>query len=138
METALSRRADPADAALLAARLCLGAVFLYSGATKALDFSGAVAEFAALGLPLTAAAVLATVAVQLAGGLGVVLGLHARAAALLLAAFTVAATLIGHRFWLLSGAEFGRQFTTALEHLAIVGGFALLAARGPGRYALDR
>src|SRR3546814_1362196 len=50
-------------------------------------------------------------------------------AALGLAAFTVIATLIGHPFWTFEGADFQRQLTTALEHLAVVGGFLALTAR---------
>lgn len=132
METQASRH----DAALLAARLCLGAVFVYSGATKLLDWSGTLAEFGGLGLPMVPVAAAITIAVQLVGGIGVALGWRTRAMALALALFTIAATLVGHRFWTMTGVEFQHQFTTALEHLAIVGGFVLLAAIGPGRLSL--
>jgi putative oxidoreductase len=47
--------------------------------------------------------------------------------ALLLAGFTVAATLLGQRFWLRSGAEFRHELTTSLEHVAIVGGLLLVS-----------
>lgn len=60
-------------ASLLAARLCLAAVFLYSGATKLVFRSDGIAEFAALGW-------------------------RSGLAALALAAFTIAATLVGHPF----------------------------------------
>lgn len=123
---------------LLVARLCLGAVFLYSGVTKLTGWPDAVAEFAGLGLPFPAFALAATIAVQLAGGLAVATGFGARIGALVLAAFTIAATLIGHPFWMFDGVDFNRQFTTALEHLAIVGGFVLLALSGPGRLSLGR
>lgn len=122
---------------LLAARLCLAAVFLYSGATKLIQWHAAIAEFEALGLPLPTVAIAATVAVQLSGGLAVALGWRVRLAALALAAFIVIATLIGHPFWAFEGADFQRQLTTVLEHLAIVGGFLLLAAIGPGRLSLE-
>ena len=123
---------------LLAARLCLAAVFLYSGATKLIQWRSAIAEFEALGLPLpTTVAIAATVAVQLSGGLAVALGWQVRFAALALAAFIVIATLIGHPFWAFEGADFQRQLTTVLEHLAIVGGFLLLAVIGPGRLSLE-
>jgi uncharacterized membrane protein YphA (DoxX/SURF4 family) len=125
------------DAILLAARLCLGAVFIYSGATKLFDWNGTLAEFGGLGLPMVPAAAALTIAVQLVAGLGVALGWQTRAMAMALALFTIAATLVGHRFWTMSGIEFQHQFTTALEHLAIVGGFVLLAALGPGRLSLN-
>ncbi|ABS63995.1 DoxX family protein [Parvibaculum lavamentivorans DS-1] len=127
-----------ADIHLLIARLCLAAIFIYSGVTKLVGWEGALAEFSGLGLPFPALAVLATIAVQLAGGLAVASGYGARTAALVLAGFTIVATMIGHPFWRFEGEDFHRQLTVALEHLAIVGGFLLLAARGPGALSLGR
>jgi len=126
-----------ADSLLLAARLSLAAVFLYSGAVKLLGWQAAVTEFGQLNVPLPVIAVTVTVVVQLLGGLAVGLGWQVRAAASALAAFTVIATLIGHPFWAFSGVEFQRQLTTALEHLAIVGGFLLLTVTGPGCLSLE-
>lgn len=91
------------DSLLLLARACMAVVFIFSGAGKLLGWQSAVIEFEQLGVPLP----------------GTV--------------FTFVATLVGHRFWDHEGAEFHRQLTTALEHLAIVGGFLLLMITGPGR-----
>lgn len=113
------------------ARFCLAAVFIYSGVTKLIGWSGTIAEFETLGLPVPVLAAVATIVVQLAGGLAVLAGYRVEAAALGLAAFTVVATLIGHPFWTFEGQDFHRQLTTALEHLAIVGGFILLATGKP-------
>jgi uncharacterized membrane protein YphA (DoxX/SURF4 family) len=124
-----------ADSLLLTARLFLAAVFLYSGAVKLLAWQAAVTEIGQLDVPLPVIAVTATVVVQLLGGLAIALGWRVRAAAAALAAFTVIATLIGHPFWGFAGVEFQRQLTTALEHLAIFGGFLLLTVTGPGRLA---
>lgn len=122
---------------LLCARVCLATVFLYSGAVKALDWEAAVAEFVQLGLPIPSLAVATTIAVQLLAGLAVVVGLQVPLAAMVLAAFTVTATLIGHPFWTFEGVAFVRQLTTALEHLAIVGGLVLLSFTGPGHISMS-
>jgi hypothetical protein len=47
----------------------------------------------------------------------------------------VVATIIAHPFWLLHGAEFTRQLTTFLEHVAIVSGLgaAAILASAPSR-----
>src|SRR3546814_18540922 len=82
-------------------------------------------------------AVAATVIVQLSGRLSVALGWRVRRSARGRAAFTVIATLIGHPFWTFEGADFQRQLTTALEHLAVVGGFLALTARGAGRLSVS-
>jgi len=81
-------------------------------------------------MPLPAVFTIATIVVQLLGGAAVVLGgLGAQVGAALLAGFTIAATVLGHRFWLLQGASAQRELTTSLEHVAIVGGLLLLAVR---------
>ena len=122
-----------ADLVHLLARTCLAAVFIYSGATKFMDWNGTLAEFGAMGIPLPLFAAAATIFVQFAGGVAVLLDYQTRVAALLLAAFTIVATLIGHPFWTFEGVELHRQLTTALEHLAIVGGFILLALYGSAK-----
>src|SRR5690606_14616564 len=98
-----------------AARLCLAAIFLYSGATKLVFRSDGIGEFAALGLPVPALALTATIALQLGAGMALAVGWRSGPAALTLAAFTVAATLIGHPFWAFDGAALHGQLTTALE-----------------------
>ena len=131
------RLSSPSSGALLAARLCLAAIFLYSGATKLIFWSAGMGEFAALGLPTPALALAATIIVQIGAGLALATGWRSKVAALALAAFTIVATLIGHPFWTFEGADFHRHLTTALEHLAIVGGLIAIAAVGPGAFSLQ-
>ena len=110
----------------LIARLCLAAVFLYSGVDKLTHWRASIEEVKGDGLPWPAAFAGATVFTQLVGGCLVATGLLAWLGALLLAGFTIAATLLGHRFWLRRGTEFRHELTTSLEHVAIVGGLLLL------------
>jgi putative oxidoreductase len=109
------------------ARLCLAAVFLYSAVDKLGHWRSSIEEVKGDGLPLPAAFAAATVFTQLVGGVLVAAGFFAWLGAIMLAAFTVAATLLGHRFWLRRGAEYRHELTTSLEHLAIVGGLLLLS-----------
>jgi uncharacterized membrane protein YphA (DoxX/SURF4 family) len=109
------------------ARLCLAIVFLYSGVDKLWHWRSSIEEVKSDGLPWPAAFAGATVFTQLVGGCLVATGFFAWLGALLLAGFTVAATLLGHRFWLRRGAEFQHELTTSLEHVAIVGGLVLLS-----------
>jgi len=109
------------------ARLCLAAVFLYSGVDKLWHWRSSIEEVRSDGLPWPAAFAGATVFTQLVGGILVATDFFAWLGALLLAGFTAAATLVGHRFWLRHGAEFRRELTTSLEHVAIVGGLLLLS-----------
>ena len=109
------------------ARLCLAAVFFYSGVDKLWHWRSSIEEVKSDGLPWPAAFAGATVFTQLVGGFLVATGFFAWLGALLLAGFTIAATLLGHRFWLRRGAEFRHELTTSLEHVAIVGGLLLLS-----------
>jgi uncharacterized membrane protein YphA (DoxX/SURF4 family) len=111
----------------LIARVCLAAVFLYSGVDKLWHWRSSIEEVRSDGLPWPAAFASATVFTQLVGGCLVATGFFAWLGALLLAGFTVAATLVGHRFWLRRGSEFAHELTTSLEHVAIVGGLLLLS-----------
>jgi putative oxidoreductase len=111
---------------VIAARLMLAAVFLYSGQDKLRHWRASVAELTVLGLPAPPLFATATIATQIAGGISVAFGIAAAVGAALLAAFTIGATAFGHRFWLLHGMAARREFTTSLEHLAIVGGLILV------------
>ena len=108
------------------ARLCLTIVFLYSGVDKLWHWRSSIEEVKSDGLPWPAAFAGATVFTQLVGGFLVATGIFAWLGALFLAGFTLAATVLGHRFWLRRGAEFRHELTTSLEHVAIVGGLLLL------------
>jgi putative oxidoreductase len=102
-------------------------VFLYSGVDKLWHWRSSIEEVRGDGLPWPATFAGATVFTQLVGGFLVATGFFAWLGALLLAGFTVAATLLGHRFWLRHGSEFQHELTTSLEHVAIVGGLLLLS-----------
>jgi len=109
------------------AGLCLA--FAYSGIAKLLDFPGAVAEQVHFGLQPAALFAAATITVQL-GGSALVLLARGRAQALgavMLAGFTIVATVIGHAFWTMTGIERFQNLNAFLEHAGLVGGFLIVA-----------
>lgn len=112
---------------LARAALCLA--FVYSGVAKLLDWSGALAEQQHFGLQPAALFAAATIAVQLGASALVLFASGRKVAfgALALAAFTLAATLIGHAFWRESGMERFRDLNAFLEHIGLIGGFVLIA-----------
>lgn len=111
---------------IVAARICLAIVFLYSGMEKLWYWHDSLKEVEGYGLPWPRFCVVLTIATQLIGGALVASGYAVWLGALLLGGFTVAATLLGHRFWLYRGDQFRHELTTVLEHLAMLGGFLLL------------
>jgi putative oxidoreductase len=108
------------------ARAFMAAVFLYSGQDKLRHWRAGVEEVKGLGLPMPRLSAAATIAVQIVAGLSVLLGIGVAWGAAVLAIFTAAATVLGHRFWLLHGPPARQEFMTNLEHLAIIGGLLLL------------
>jgi putative oxidoreductase len=76
--------------------------------------------------------------IEIGGGLLLILGWQTRLAAWILAAFTVFATFIAHRFWEFDGAQYVPQLTSFMKNLAIAGGLLMVAACGPGRLSVDK
>lgn len=116
--------------ALRFACTALSIAFVYSGISKLLNFNAALGEAVHFGLQPAWLFASATIAVQL-GGSALLLFTRARAqaiGALLLAGFTVAATLIGHAFWTMEGMERFHNRNAFLEHIGLVGGLLLIAA----------
>lgn len=122
---------------MLLARLLLAWVFLDSGIAKLLHWHDGLEEVAALALPNPPLMLGLTVATQILGGLAVAFGFGARLGALGLAGFTLAATVLAHAYWGFDGTERIRQQITFLEHMAIIGGFLILAVQGPGPWSLE-
>lgn len=125
------------DALLLAARVLLGAIFVQSGFGKLMALGGFIAGLESQGVPM--APLLGTIgaAVECFGGLAVVLGAWTRLAALLVAGFTAAATLIAHRYWDAAPEAMTMQRIQFMKNLAIIGGYLALMASGGGRFSID-
>lgn len=118
------------DAAKLLGRLLLALMFILAGWSKIGGYAGTQAYMASAGVP--GALLPLVILVELGGGLLIALGYQTRLAAILLAGFTIAASLLFH--W-----KPGDQMQTLffLKNLAVAGGFLVLYASGAGRYSLD-
>ncbi len=121
---------------LLAARICLSAVYLYSAFDKLVNWQNGIDFVVHHRLPWPGPVLAGTIIVQLAGGLAVLLGIFAREGAVVLLLFTIVATIACHNPIGLKGEAFRRECMLSLEHLAIVGGLLLIAMTGPGELAL--
>lgn len=124
------------DYYLLAGRLFIAFMFVLSGANKLLFFSHGLDEVRARNLPFPRLALAATVAVQLICGVAIMAGFQTTIASLLLAVFTLATAIVFYDFWNQEGAQRTLMFTGFLEHVSIIGGFALLMGAGPGNLVL--
>lgn len=103
-------------------RVLLASLFVVSGIFKIIGFAGTVGYMGSLGLPVPTLAVIVTIFVEVGAGLALMTGSRlARPAALLIAVFTVGATLAAHRFWAVDPAAMQGQLTNFLKNLSIIG-----------------
>jgi putative oxidoreductase len=119
------------DVAALVGRVLMSALFVWSGFGKLTAAAETDAYFTSLGLPFPDLVRLFAVAAELGGGLAVLLGFQARLAAAGLAIWCLATAAAGHSNF----ADVGTQIHF-MKNVAMTGGFVLIAAFGPGAYAL--
>jgi putative oxidoreductase len=126
------------DGALLVARILIVGVFLVAGYWKLTGIAFFVTFFGAIGVPMPTIAAYATMVAEIALPLLIILGYQARLAALALIGLTVIATLLAHRYWEVPPAQQFGQAMNFWRNVGLVGGLLLIAAFGPGRFALRR
>lgn len=122
----------------LAGRLLLAWLFLPAGIGKLMGgYSGTVSYIASKSLPLPEAAAALAIAVEVLGGIALVLGWGTRWASMALAVFTLAAGVLFHNWWAMPAEAQMLQKIIFNDHIAIVGGLLVLAAFGPGGYSAE-
>jgi putative oxidoreductase len=134
------RETAGSDVVLLIGRVLLAAIYLYGGYQKLMELDGFAGYLASQGVAVGAYPIaLLAACTEFFGALCVLVGFGTRYAALLMALFTVVAALIGHQFWEVSDpAMYVNQMNHFMKNVAIVGGFLLVYAAGPGRLSIDR
>ena len=106
--------------------MCLA--YLWSGVIKLFQFDATAKHFAnRFGLPVPRATTALTITTQLVGSALFITGWYGWLGALLLAVFTIVATLIAYPFWRMTGVERSRTLETFLEHLGLAVAFLMLA-----------
>ncbi|MBY4945693.1 DoxX family protein [Cupriavidus respiraculi] len=113
-------------------RVMLSAIFLLSGASKLAAPAAMVGYIQSVGLPLPQLALGIAIAVEIAGGLALILGYRTRAVAAVLAAFSVATALGFH-----ANLADQNQFIHFFKNIAMAGGLLQVVVFGAGRFSLD-
>jgi putative oxidoreductase len=111
-------------------RILISLMFVTSGFSKISGYAGTQGYMEAMGVP--GALLPLVIAVEVLGGLAVILGWHTRIAAFLLAGFSLLSALLFH-------ANFGDQMQMIMfmKNIAIAGGFLMIVSQGAGAYSLD-
>ena len=120
-------------------RFLLAFIFLFSGARKIMGYQatlgymqskGVFPAMDVAGYPLVEVLLMATIALEILGGLMLITGIGSRLAALALAAFTIVAGAIFHSFWTVSDAmQYANELNHFLKNVAIVGGLLIVATQ---------
>src|SRR5215470_6709205 len=131
-------------------RILLPAVFIVAGWNKLLDIKGVIAQLEPknlpipfetdqyIGMPKLEALAYLVAAVELFGGVMILIGWKARWAALVLFVFSGLTIYYFHDFWTMEGADRLLNQTMALKNLSIMGGLLMVMAIGSGPVALER
>ena len=126
------------DVAALIGRILLAIIFIKAGWGKIPGFENTVGAIASKGIPLPQVAAAITVALELGGGILLVLGWKTRWVALAFFLWLIPTTLLFHAFWAVPPDQYVAQQNNFLKNVAIMGGMLMVFAFGPGRLALDR
>jgi len=112
------------------ARILLSLMFVTSGFSKVSGYAATQGYMEAMGVP--GALLPLVIAVELLGGLAVILGWQTRIAAFLLAGFSLLSALLFH-------ANFADQMQMIMfmKNISIAGGFLMIVSLGGGAFALD-
>jgi putative oxidoreductase len=113
-----------------AGRILISLIFVTSGVNKIANYTGTQAYMESMGIP--GALLSLVIAVEILGGLAIILGWHTRVAAFLLAGFSLLSAMIFH-------ANVGDQMQMIMfmKNLALAGGFLMIVSHGAGPYSID-
>jgi putative oxidoreductase len=121
----------------LLGRLLIVALFLPAGLSKITGFEGTFGYFTSLGMIAPTLAVVIAIIAEVLGGIALLVGFKTRLVAVLLAVFTLAASIFGHAFW---AAPAEAAFVAQLlffKNIAVIGGLLILASSGAGKFSID-
>ena len=121
----------------LAGRILLALIFVISGYNKLVGFDGTVGYIASKGLPLPQLAAAAAIAIELVGGVLLVIGWQTRWAATAIFLFMIPTTLIFHAFWAAPAENLQMETIQFMKNLCIMGGMLYVMAFGAGPLSVD-
>ena len=132
------------DIVILLSRILMSAVFIVYGSMKFMDvtsilnnpgtkrFMDLVASGAAA--PTWLGYLIA--AIELFGGLAILIGIKTRWVAWALVVYIIIITALAHPFWTMEGAARAANQANFYKNLAIMAAYLLLAITGAGRYSV--
>lgn len=121
---------------LFFSRVLFVVLFLPAGIGKVTDFGGTVAYITSAGVPLASLNAVIALVVEIVCSIAILVGFRVRLAAMILAFFTVMASVLFHPYWAVPADQAYVTQLLFFKNMAIVGGLFALAAHGPGNWSL--
>jgi putative oxidoreductase len=120
------------NAILLLGRVLMSAIFILAGIGKLMAPAATIATMVKYGLPVPTLAYGVTVAVELIGGLALLVGVMTSPVAIVMGVWCIATALVAH-------TNFGDPNMRAhfMKNVAMAGGYAYVWAFGAGAYSID-
>jgi putative oxidoreductase len=118
-------------------RILLALIFVLSGIGKLGGIAGTAAHMADHGIPFANILVWGAIALELGGGIALIVGFLTRLVAAAFFFYTLSLAVLFHAYWTMSGAAIRVQQIDFLQHLAIMGGMIYVVAFGAGPYSID-
>ena len=127
-----------ASIAFFIGRICMSMIFILAAIGKFVDYNAVAQYMSSKGMTMVPFFLIVAAAVELIGGLSLLLGFKTRWGAALLILFLIPVTGIFHDFWMVQDpAERQMQMNEFLKNLAIWGGLFYVLAVGAGKWSLD-
>jgi putative oxidoreductase len=124
----------------LLGRLCLSFIFLTSAYSKMFEWNSNVQYIGTrhFTVPILVSLMIGgALVIELGGALCLISGFQARVAGLVMAIYLTAVTLIFHKYWIITnGMARATMFMHFQKNLGIIGGLLMVAALGPGAWAI--
>lgn len=120
----------------LLGRVLLSLMFILAGFDKLTGFEGTAGYIASVGLPVPHLLTALTIVVEIGAGLALLTGFKAKWAALILAGFTLAASVIFHNYWASAADQVFVQQLLFMKNISVAGGLLMVAALGGGQWSL--
>ena len=122
----------------LVGRVILGWFFISEALSYGRQWEGTIQLMMLKDVPAPALLLALGIVVMLIGGLSLLLGFQARHGALLLFAFTIAASVLMHPYWRIENASArSDDYEIFVRNIAIAGGLLMIMGLGSGPLSLD-
>ena len=111
-------------------RSLLGLYFIGPGLSKVFDYASTITLMKIKGVPFSSLLLPATIAIQIFGGLLLILGRNLRTTSFVLFGLTIIINIFIHNFWALAGdPSQAHELQNFIKNLAIAAGLLVLATK---------